>query len=211
MARGRFGRWYDREVLSRVLDLGMRGVDELRASLLTAARGRVLEIGFGTGSNLPHYPAAVDSLVAVEPSEGLASVAGRRLAQWGRPHEVVVQSGSRPLPLAPASFDTVVITFVLCSARRVPELLTEARRMLRSDGALLIAEHQVASGSLQRACQRALRPAWKACLGGCDPTARPREHLQAAGFDTSGLVDTRLRLPWIVRPGLVGVARVSGE
>lgn len=207
MSKGRLATWYDREVLSRILDHGMRGVDGLRASLLAPARGRTIEIGFGTGSNLPHYPIEVRELVAVEPSEGLASVASRRLATWGRPHEVVVQSGSRPLPFESGSFDTVVITFVLCSARRVPELLAEARRILKAGGTLLLAEHVAARGGVQRACQRVIRPAWKACLGGCDPTVDPRPALTAAGFDVSALVETRLKLPWIVDPGIVGVAR----
>src|SRR5687767_11863713 len=104
------GSWYDRVILARLLDHGMTGVDPLRAPLLAHARGRTIEIGFGTGANLPHYPDAVDSLVAVEPSEGLAVHARARLARWGRPHEVLVQSGSRPLPFADASFDSAVIT-----------------------------------------------------------------------------------------------------
>lgn len=204
MGRGKFGTWYDRRILSQILDHGMRGVDPLRAQLLAPAHGRVIEIGFGTGSNLPHYPAAVQELVAVEPSEGLASVARERLMDWGRPHRVVVQSGSRPLPFDAESFDTVVITFVLCSARRVPSLLAEARRVIKTEGVLLLAEHVTATGAAHRACQTALRPAWKACLGGCDPTSDPRAALAAAGFDVSQLVDVRLALPWLVNPGLVG-------
>jgi len=199
--------WYEREVLARILDRGMRGVDPLRAELLAPAAGRVLEIGFGTGANLPHYPAAVTSLVAVEPSEGLATHARARLARWGRPFEVLVQSGARPLPLPDASFDVAVITFVLCSARRVPALLTEARRLLRAGGTLLLAEHIGAAGGPLRLAQRALRPAWKACLGGCDPTRDPRPALVAAGFDVSELRSQPLDLPILVRPGLLGRAR----
>jgi ubiquinone/menaquinone biosynthesis C-methylase UbiE len=209
MARGRLATWYDREVLARILDRGMRGVDPLRARLLAPARGRVLEVGFGTGSNLPHYPADVAELVAVEPSEGLAAVARRRLAAWGRPHRVVVQSGSRPLPFDPGSFDAAVITFVLCSARRVPELLAETRRVLKPDAPLLLAEHVVAAGGVHRGCQALLRPLWRACLGGCDPTSDPLPALRAAGFDPSALAETRFALPWLVSPGLVGVARAT--
>lgn len=209
MTRGRLGTWYDRVVLAQILDRGMRGVDPLRGELLAGAAGRTIEIGFGTGSNLPHYPAAVSTLVAVEPSEGLASVAAARLAAWDRPHEVVVQSGSRQLPFDAGSFDTVVITFVLCSARRVPALLAEARRLLRPGGQLLLAEHIVAAGAGHRACQTALRPLWKACLGGCDPTSDPRPALRAAGFDPSALTSTRLALPWLVSPGLHGAARTA--
>lgn len=198
--------WYDRVVLARVLDHGMSGVDPLRTPLLSRARGRVIEIGFGTGANLPHYPDAVTSLVAVEPSEGLAAHARERLARWGRPFEVVVQSGSRPLPFPDRSFDTAVITFVLCSVRRLPELLAETRRLLRDGGELLLAEHIGAHGRGLALLQRALRPAWKACLGGCDPTRDPRPALVAAGFDVSQLREITLDMPIVVRPGLIGAA-----
>ncbi len=207
MSEGRFATWYSREVLSRVLDHGMRGVDPLRDALLAGAHGRVLEIGFGTGANLSHFPAAVTSLVAVEPSEGLAARARARLARWDRPHEVLVQSGGEPLPFPDASFDVAVITFVLCSARPAAPLLAETRRLLRPGAPLLLAEHIVARPTPLRALQTALRPAWKACLGGCDPTSDPRPALVDAGFDISGLQERALDLFFVVRPGLFGVAR----
>ncbi len=206
MPKGRLATWYARAVLARVLDHGMRGVDVLRGPLLARAHGRVLEIGFGTGANIPYYPAAVTSLVAVEPSEGLASHARARLTRWGRPHEVLVQFGGVPLPFPDASFDVVVITFVLCSAGPAAPLLAEARRLLKPGGPLLLAEHIAADPGPLRTLQTALRPAWKACLGGCDPTSDPRPALIAAGFEVSGLHTRALGLPLVVRPGLVGVA-----
>lgn len=187
----------------------MRGVDPVRGPLLAQARGRVVEIGFGTGANLPYYPAAVTSLVAVEPSRGLASRARARLAGWGRPYEVLERRGGEPLPFPDASFDVAVITFVLCSARPLAPLLAETRRLLRPGGALLLAEHIAAEPGALRALQTALRPAWRACLGGCDPTSDPRPALRAAGFAISGLQTVALGLPLVVRPGLVGVARAA--
>lgn len=207
--RSSLGNWYERHVLAWILDNTMTSVDPLRVELLAPARGRVLEIGFGTGANLPHYPAAVTSLVAVEPSAGLAAVARERLRAWGRPAEVVETSGSRRLPFADASFDAVVLTFVLCSVKRVPELLAEARRLLRPGAPLFVAEHVIARPGIQRGVQRALRPLWKLCLGGCDPARDTRALLQAAGFATEEVRDVALGLPWIVRPGLVGPARAS--
>ena len=206
MPRSRLAQWYDREVLARVLDLGMRGVESVRGPLLAQAHGRVLEIGFGTGANLPYYPAAVTSLVAVEPSHGLAGHARARLAHWGRPHEVLERFGGEDLPFPDASFDVAVITFVLCSARRIAPLLAQTRRLLKPGGPLLLAEHIAAAPGPLRTLQTALRPAWKACLGGCDPTSDPRPALLAAGFETSGLHTLALGLPLVVRPGLVGVA-----
>lgn len=201
------GDWYERRVLAWILDNTMGGVDPLRAEVLAPARGRVLEIGFGTGANLPHYPDAVTSLVAVEPSAGLAAVARERLRGWGRPAEVLELSGSRRLPFADASFDAIVLTFVLCSVKRAPELLAEARRLLRPGAPLLLAEHVIAGPGLQRRVQRAVRPLWKLCLGGCDPARDTRALLTAAGFATDELRDVSLGLPWVVRPGLVGAVR----
>lgn len=207
MPRSRLATWYDREVLARILDHGMRGVQPVRGPLLAGAHGRVIEIGFGTGANLPYYPGAVTSLVAVEPNEGLATHARTRLARWGRPHEVVRRSGSRPLPFPDASFDVAVITFVLCSARPAAPLLAEARRLLKPGAPLLLAEHIGAPHRPLRALQTALRPIWRTCLGGCDPTTDPRPALVDAGFDITGLHELTLDMPIVVRPGLVGVAR----
>ncbi|HEY8375940.1 MAG TPA: methyltransferase domain-containing protein [Nannocystis sp.] len=204
--RSSLGNWYERHVLAWILDNTMTKVEPLRAELLAPARGRVLEIGFGTGANLPHYPAAVTELVAVEPSHGLAAVARERLRAWGRPAEVLEVSGSRPLPFPDASFDAVVLTFVLCSVKRVPELLAEARRLLRPGAPLFVAEHVLARPPIQRAVQRAIRPLWKLCLGGCDPARDTRALLQRAGFTTDQLRDITLGLPWVVRPGLLGLA-----
>jgi ubiquinone/menaquinone biosynthesis C-methylase UbiE len=199
----------------------MRGVEPLRSELLRGVRGRVLELGFGTGSNLPHYPATatrpeagtglITELVGVEPAEGLAQLAKERMSAWsaetGIATRVEVASGSRPLPFDPASFDTVVITFVLCSVRDPRAMLDEARRLLAPGGSLVVAEHVGAPRGLRRTAQRAIRPAWRALLGGCDPLGDARGALEQAGFDTSELEDRPIDLPWIVATGLVGRAR----
>jgi len=191
----------------------MRGVDPLRGELLASVSGRVLELGFGTGSNLPYYRAdtGITELVGVEPAEGLAEIARERMAAWSArtsvPHRLEVTSGSRALPLDAASFDTVVITFVLCSVRSPEAMLDEARRLLAPGGHVVLAEHVGAPGGMRRAAQRIVRPAWKAVLGGCDPLTDARGALERAGFDTSGLAERSLALPWIVGTGLVGDAR----
>lgn len=209
MSRGWLGRTYDREVLGRLLDAGMRGVLPVRAKLLAGARGRVVELGFGSGSNLPFYPDAVTELVAVEPSEGLAELARARLRGTARAHEVVVGSASRELPLDARSFDAAVITFVLCSVKRVPEMLAEARRLLKPGAPLFVAEHVLAKTRPLATTQQLIRPVWKAALGGCDPARDSRAMLEAAGFDTSELCDETLALPYPVSRGIVGITRVA--
>jgi ubiquinone/menaquinone biosynthesis C-methylase UbiE len=215
-ARRQLQRSFQKHVLSRLLDDGMRGVEPLRDELLGDVGGRVLEIGFGTGANLPYYrgrTAGMTELVAIEPAEGLAELAKERLEAWssrtGVTGRLEVVSGTRPLPLPDASFDVVVITFVLCSVRHPGAMLAEARRVLAHGGQLVIAEHVAAPAGVKRTTQRVVRPAWKALLGGCDPLTDARTSLERAGFDTTALVDRRLELPWVVSTGLVGRARLG--
>ncbi|MBX7190457.1 MAG: methyltransferase domain-containing protein [Sandaracinaceae bacterium] len=216
--QSRLERAFQKHVLSHLLDDGMRGVEPLRGELLAGVGGRVLELGFGTGSNLPYYrgrTAGMSELVAIEPAEGLAELAKERLDRWtdrtGVPSRLEVLSGSRPLPFDDASFDRVVITFVLCSVRRADVMLAEARRVLAPGGRLVIAEHVGARPGAMRTAQRVVRPAWKALLGGCDPLTDARGAIAAAGFDTGALGDRRLELPWIVSSGLVGEATVASD
>ena len=180
MPKGRFATWYSREVLSRVLDHGMRGVEPLRDALLARAHGRVLEIGFGTGANLPYYPAAVTSLVAVEPSHGLAGHARARLAHWGRPHEVLERFGGEDLPFPDASFDVAVITFVLCSARRIAPLLAQTRRLLKPGGPLLLAEHIAAAPGPLRTTSNALPPGSPSTAAASSSSSRARSSASCA-------------------------------
>lgn len=118
-------------------------LQRLRGELLAAARGRVIEIGFGTGLNLPHYPSAVTELVAVEPSSGMLARARDRIA--AAPFPVRVISGSaESLPLPDASFDTAVSTLTLCTVPEPGLALVELRRVLRDEGRLLLLEHGLA-------------------------------------------------------------------
>jgi ubiquinone/menaquinone biosynthesis C-methylase UbiE len=214
VAQSSLERTFQKHVLSRLLDDGMRGVGPLRGELLADVGGRVLEIGFGTGANLPYYrghTAGMTELVAIEPAEGLAELAKERLEAWssriGVKARLEVISGTRPLPLPDASFDFVVITFVLCSVRHPDAMLSEARRVLGRGGQLVIAEHIAAPPGAKRTAQRVVRPAWKALLGGCDPLTDARTSLERAGFDTTELVERPLELPWVVSTGVVGRAR----
>lgn len=204
-----FRRAYEREILARLLDHGMSSVDPLRDELLGRVGGRVVEIGFGSGANLPFYRPGVSSLVAVEPSEGLADVARKRLDAWDRPHELVVASAMRPMPLDPGSFDVAVITFVLCSVPDVRRVLDNVVPLVRSGGSIVLAEHVVAPSRAQRAVQRALRPAWQLALGGCDPARDTRRAIRETGLSDHGLVDRAIPMPFPVSTGLVGSIAVG--
>ncbi len=215
MASSGIGKLWEREVLSRLLDHGMRGVEPIRHEVLEGVSGRVLEIGFGTGASLPHFGPAVKELVAVEPASELAAIGRDRMARWSAAHgaksSLLETSATRPLPLDEASFDAVVILFVLCSIERLDAVLEQAHRALRPDGALFLAEHVAAEADpsphrVRARAQRLVRPAWKLALGGCDPHKSLDTALERNGFDTTMLSRRELALPWVVRSGLVGRA-----
>src|SRR5262245_34903095 len=115
-------------------------VRQERTRCLEHVAGEVLEIGFGSGLNLPHYPSSVTKVVGVDPSEGAAALARGRIASVAFPVEVIGLSAEK-IPVADASFDTVVTTFTLCSIPDVAAALGEMRRVLRPGGRLLFVEH----------------------------------------------------------------------
>lgn len=197
---------WDRKVVGPLMERSMRGVEPLRAALLKTARGRVVEIGFGTGANLPFYPDSVTELVAVEPSTGLIERAHERLRTWGRPHTIVTASAANTLPLEAHSFDAAVMTFVLCSVTDVEAVLAQTARLLKPGAPLLLAEHVAAGSRRWRCVQHAMRP-FSTAIAGCDPTRNTGATLTALGWDTRGLHPQSIDLMRPVHTGLVGIAR----
>jgi ubiquinone/menaquinone biosynthesis C-methylase UbiE len=183
-----------------------RGMRERRRSLLAGAHGRVLEIGAGTGLNLPHYSDAVFELVLVEPEPGMRAKLSRRAAGSAR----VVGASAEALPFPDASFDCVVSTMVLCTVDDVAATLSEVRRVLRPGGRLLFVEHvrSDAPGLARR--QDRLAAAWHAFGSGCRCN-QPTLALLAAG----GLRPDRVQIgawrgmPRIVHPLVAGHATVT--
>jgi ubiquinone/menaquinone biosynthesis C-methylase UbiE len=184
------------------------GLSEQRAEVLAHARGRVLEIGAGTGLNLVHYPVqGVDELVLAEPEEPMARRLRERVAADRRDAEVVV-APAEELPFPDASFDTVVSTLVLCTVGDQPRALAELRRVLRPGGRLLFLEHVRAEDNPKRArWQDRLDPLWKHVGHGCRCNRRTLAGIEAAGFEVSEVTPGRLpKAAPIVRPAIRGVA-----
>ena len=123
--------------------VGKPDVDRLRDEALAPAEGHVIEIGFGTGLNLPHYPAAVRDLVAVEPNRGMLARAVPRIAAAAFPVQVL-EASAENLPVADGAFDTAVSVLTLCTVPDPARAMAELRRVLRDEGRLLLLEHGLA-------------------------------------------------------------------
>ena len=177
---------YARHVLPKLIDAAcaQKPMAELRAQYVPRLRGRVLEIGFGTGHNLAHYAtgdAAPKSLCALEPASDIAALATERLAAAQFPVEVVAASAEE-IPAERGAFDAVLSTWTLCSVPNVYRALAELRRVLAPGGQFVFIEHGASPDPYWLRWQRRLEPAWKCIAGGCH-LARPMDRLIAdAGF-----------------------------
>ena len=161
--------WYDRHILPWLIDIacGLPMVQARRRSLVPLAQGRVLEIGIGTGRNLPFYDRSrLTQLVGVDPALQMHRLAQRRSARAGIAVELVGLSAER-LPLPDDSFDTVVCTYTLCSIPDPAAALDEVRRVLKPGGRFLFCEHGRAPDPAVARWQDRLQPLWMLLAGGC--------------------------------------------
>jgi SAM-dependent methyltransferase len=183
------------------------GVRALRKEVVGRARGLTVEIGGGTGLNLPHYPVDLDELVLVEPDLPMRSRLERRLRDSGRRARVVDASAER-LPFADGSVDTVVSTFVLCTVD-APELaLREIVRVLRPDGQLLFLEHVRSDSPRLAAWQDRLAGPWQRFARGCRCNRATADLIATGGLRLDDVRDESWRaMPPIVGPLIAGRAR----
>ena len=181
------------------------GMRARRRALLGNARGRVVEIGAGTGLNVAHYPDDVAGLVLTEPDPAMRRRLARRLRRQGRVARIVDAPAER-LPLADASVDTVVSTLVLCSVSDPERTLSEIARVLRPDGQLLFIEHVRASSRFLAACQDYLFQPWYRFAGGCCCNRATVELMRACGFAVAADDVVWRGMPAIVHPLVAGRA-----
>ena len=161
---------YERYVLPYLTDYvcGARPISRQRAKLVPLAQGRVLEIGIGTGQNLAHYDKSkVKQLVGLDPSMQMHSLARKRVAAAGLEVELLGLSAEK-IPQDDASFDTVVVTYTLCTIPDPVRALREMRRVLKPDGQLLFCEHGRAPDAEVSRWQDRLNPYWGVIGGGCN-------------------------------------------
>jgi ubiquinone/menaquinone biosynthesis C-methylase UbiE len=179
---------------------------EQRQAVLAHARGRVLEIGAGTGFNLAHYPPEVEEIVISEPAAGMLRRAEDKAAALDRPVRSV-EAPAEQLPFEDGEFDTVVSTLVLCSVEDQDRALAEIRRVLKPDGRFLFIEHVRSDQPRLARWQDRLERPWRVIGMGCHPNRRTLERIEAAGFDVDQLERGELpKSPPIVRPTIAGRA-----
>jgi ubiquinone/menaquinone biosynthesis C-methylase UbiE len=183
------------------------GLTDRRHELVASARGRVLEIGAGTGANFAHYPDAVTELVLTEPEEPMAKRLEQKVEHAGRPFgTTVVRAPAERLPFPDDSFDTAVCTLVLCTVSDPERALSEIERVLGPGGRMLFLEHVRSDDPRIAKWQDRLAPVWRKIGHGCNPN-RPTPEMIRSRFADVEIEEAELpKAPPIVRPLRAGSA-----
>lgn len=159
---------YSQLIFPRLLELSMSSASmtSYRQRLLKDVTGNVLEIGFGTGLNLPHYSESVESITTVDPNEGMSAIAQKRITASDIPVTTKVLSGEN-LPMPNASFDNIVCTWTLCSIPNVNQALSEAYRVLKPGGKFFFIEHGLSNEPNIQTWQNRITPIQRIVADGC--------------------------------------------
>lgn len=212
------GRLYDAtwgRFFSACYEAGLRkteeaGLREMRHQLLAGARGRVVEVGAGTGLNLEHYPEAIEGLTLTEPDPHMTKRLRDKLAASGRSTEIsVIGAPAEKLPFPDNSIDTVVVTLVLCTVPNPAAALREISRVLKPDGQLLFLEHVRSRDAALAKWQDRLERPWRFLGDGCHCNRDTVAAIDAAGFQLGEVERGAMpKAPPIVRPLAKGSASV---
>jgi ubiquinone/menaquinone biosynthesis C-methylase UbiE len=188
--------YYEERVLPRLVDLALSGhaFAELRARVASRLEGQVLEVGFGSGRNVPYYGPAVTRVRAVDPAIAARKLAAKRIAASPVPVEYIGLDGEQ-LPLEDASVDHVLTTWTLCTIPDVAQALEEIRRVLRPGGALHFLEHGRSPDPKVARWQDRLTPFQRRVAGGCHLNRPIDELIRSGGLELSRLDTFSLRGP----------------
>ena len=188
--------FYQDQIVPLLINWSMRqkNLAAYRARIIPAAEGRVLEIGIGSGLNLPFYSRNVARVIGLEPSPRLLAMA-RQVERTGNGSVEFIEGSAEAIPLQDASVDTVVTTWTLCSIPDALRALRDMRRVLRPGGRLLFVEHGRAPDPNVIWWQDRLTPAWKRLGGGCHLNRAIGTLIEGAGFQFDRLQTGYMRGP----------------
>ena len=175
---------YSKHVLPRLVHYtcGQKPAMKQRAKIVPRARGRVLEIGIGSGLNIPYYdPEKVSHLWGLDPSQEMWAIASENAEEHHLEAEFL-QAGAEAIPLEDNAADSVVMTYTLCTIPDAAAALAEIRRVLKPGGALLFCEHGEAPDGYVRTVQGLVNPLWRQLSGGCHLNRPIPRLLQQSGF-----------------------------
>lgn len=176
--------WYENHVFPPLLDWATRPLQRTRTELLAGARGRVLELGVGTGANFGSYTRAATEIHGIEPTPAMLARAQRKAASLPEPQRfTLVEAGAEALPYPDAHFDTVIACLVFCTIPDAEAAAAEAARVLRPDGQLLVLEHVASHRPFMNRLQRGINPMWRKLACGCELTRDTAALLRRHGFN----------------------------
>ena len=188
------------------LSMRQRNLRAYRERAISVAEGCVLEVGIGSGLNLPLYQRGVDRVIGIEPSARLLQMARVAASRAELPVELI-EGSAEAIPLGNGSIDTVVTSWTLCTIPDVQRALAEMRRVLRPDGRLVFVEHGQAPDSNVRRWQDRLTPLWKRLAGGCHLNRDVDGLIESAGFRIERLDTGYMKGPKAMAFMYEGVAR----
>jgi ubiquinone/menaquinone biosynthesis C-methylase UbiE len=175
---------YAKYLLPRLIDLAMRNKDtaRLRAECVPRACGEVVEIGIGSGLNLPFYSSDVQHVYGIDPSVELQRMARKRAAMGSIKVEFISRSAEEPLPFVSGSIDTVLVTWTLCSIPNALQALQQMKRILKPCGHLIFVEHGRSVDPGVVVWQDRLTPLWERIGGSCHLNRKIDALVETAGF-----------------------------
>ena len=175
---------YEKYILPHFINVacGMKPITLQRQKVVPEASGRILEVGMGSGLNMPYYdPSKVEKVYGLEPSEDMRALASKRVAN--APFEVeFIDLPGEEIPLEDNSVDTVLLTYTLCTIPDTAQALAQMKRVLKPGGKLLFSEHGAAPDESVKKWQERINPYWKPIAGGCNLNRAIPQLLEQAGF-----------------------------
>ena len=199
--------FYEDRILPRVIDLmlGNAAMGKLRRRAMEGLSGTVLEVGFGSGTNVPYYPAEVDAVLAVDPATSARRLAMDRLDDSSIPVDFIGLDGAA-LPLEDASVDNALSTWTLCTIDDVDRALSEIRRVLKPGGRLFFLEHGLSDDRRVAARQQRFDPIQQRIAGGCHLNRDHRALISASGLEIERLANFSIAGPRILGYMYAGTA-----